>query len=260
MKAGLAGKAEHLRALHHRERPLVLPNVWDVASARLVAENGFPVLATSSAAVSQSLGYADNDSMPPDQAFAVVARIAGAVDLPVTADVEAGYQLSSPELVARLLEAGAVGLNLEDTDHHGGGELLAAEDQAQRIAAAKVAAKKAGVNVVLNARVDIFRGKSEPTPELMAEAIRRARLYIAAGADCVYPITLGDEHAIAEFVAAIRAPVNILLRPGVPTPERLAAMGVARISLAGSLFRTTYAALSDALERLRHDLGVVGPA
>jgi 2-methylisocitrate lyase-like PEP mutase family enzyme len=198
--------------------------------------------------------------MPPEQAFAAVARIAGAVDLPVTADVEAGYQLSPPELVARLLGAGAVGLNLEDTDHHGGGGLLVAEEQAERIAAVKLAAKKAGVNLVLNARVDVFRGKSEPTAELKAEAIRRARLYIEAGADCVYPITLGDEHAIGEFVAAVSAPVNITYRLGAPTPERLAALGVARISLAGGLFRTANAALRDALERLRHDLGDVGPA
>jgi 2-methylisocitrate lyase-like PEP mutase family enzyme len=115
---GLAERADALRRLHTGPRPLVLPNAWDVASARMVVTTGFPVVATSSGAIAATLGYEDNDSMPVEEAFGVVARIARSVPVPVTADVEAGYRLSPEELVERLLDAGAVGCNLEDTDHH----------------------------------------------------------------------------------------------------------------------------------------------
>lgn len=120
----LGERATALRGLHAGPRPLVLPNAWHVASARLVVKAGFPVVATSSGAVGASLGYEDTDSMPTDEAFGVVARIARSVPVPVTADLEAGYGLSPAELVRRLFDAGAVGCNLEDTDHHGGGGLV----------------------------------------------------------------------------------------------------------------------------------------
>src|SRR5215475_2825652 len=117
---GLAERADALRRLHAGPRPLVLPNAWDVASARLVVKAGFPVVATSSGAITAALGYQDNDSMPVDEAFGAVARIARSIPVPVTADLAAGYRLPAAELVERLLNAGAVGCNLEDTDHHGG--------------------------------------------------------------------------------------------------------------------------------------------
>ena len=234
----LAEQAEALRRLHSDPRPLVLPNAWDVASARLVVKAGFPVVATSSGAVAATLGYEDDDSMPVDEAFDVIARIARSVSVPVTADVEAGYRLSPKDLVKRLLEAGAVGCNLEDTDHHGDTDLLDAGENAERLRAVRQAATEAGAEIVLNARVDVLRREGDRR-ELFEEAVRRARLYLQAGADCVFPIRLADEELIGEFVRRVEGPVNVVAA-GAPPLARLAELGVARISFAGSLVGQLY--------------------
>ena len=167
---------------------MVLPNAWDVASARLVVKAGFPVVATSSGAIAATLGYEDNDSMPVDEAFGVIARIARSVSVPVTADVEAGYRLSPKDLVERLLDAGAVGCNLEDTDHHGGAGLVDAGENAERLRAVRQAASEAGVDIVLNARVDVLAPEGDRR-ELFEEAVRRARLYLAGGGRLRLPDT-----------------------------------------------------------------------
>jgi 2-methylisocitrate lyase-like PEP mutase family enzyme len=145
----LVERAEALRRLNTGPRPLVLPNAWDAASARLVVKAGFPVVATSSGAIAATLGYDDNDSIPGDEAIGVVARIARSVPVPVTADLEAGYRLSPKELVERLPKAGAVGCNLEDTDHDGDTDLLDAGENAERLRAVRHAATEAGVEIVL---------------------------------------------------------------------------------------------------------------
>jgi 2-methylisocitrate lyase-like PEP mutase family enzyme len=246
----LREQARVLRSLHHGREPLILPNVWDAASAHAVADAGFPVIATSSHAVAASLGFPDTDSMPADIAFAAVARIAGVVDRPVTADIEAGYGLPPEELVGRLLAAGAVGCNLEDTDHHGAGGLLPVERQVERLRAIREASETAGVPIVINARIDVFiRQAGEPESRL-PEAIRRGKAYLAAGADCVYPIGLTDLNAIGTFVREMAAPVNIWLRPDGPDRAALAQLGVARISLAAGLFRRAMAELRRALDEL----------
>ena len=234
----LAEQAEALRRLHSDPRPLVLPNAWDVASARLVVKAGFPVVATSSGAVAATLGYEDDDSMPVDEAFDVIARIARSVWVPVTADVEAGYRLSPKDLVKRLLEAGAVGGNLEDTDHHSDTDLLDAGENAERLRAVREAATEAGAEIVLNARVDVLR-REGGRRDLFEEAVRRARLYLQAGADCVFPIRLADEELIGEFVRRVEGPVNVVAA-GAPPLARLAELGVARISFAGSLMGQLY--------------------
>ena len=234
----LAEQAEALRRLHSDPRPLVLPNAWDVASARLVVKAGFPVVATSSGAVAATLGYEDDDSMPVDEAFDVIARIARSVSVPVTADVEAGYRLSPKDLVERLLEAGSVGCNLEDTDHHRDTDLLDAGENAERLRAVRQAATEAGAEIVLNARVDVLRREGDRR-ELFEEAVRRARLYLQAGADCVFPIRLADEELIGEFVRRVEGPVNVVAA-GAPPLARLAELGVARISFAGSLMGQLY--------------------
>jgi len=192
----LAEQADTLRRLHTGPRPLVLPNAWDAASARLVAKAGFPVVATSSGAIAATLGYEDNDSMPVDEAFGVIARITRSVSVPVTADVEAGYRLSPKDLVERLMDARAVGCNLEDTDHHRGAGLVDAAENAERLRAVRQAASQAGVDIVLNARVDVLRLEGDRR-ELFEEAVRRARLYLRAGADCVFPIRLADRRSPA---------------------------------------------------------------
>lgn len=249
----LAGRAETLRSLHHASAPLLLPNVWDATSAGLVAAKGFPALATSSGAVAASLGYRDDDSMPPDEAFAAITRVGAAADLPLTADIESGYRLAPGELAERLLEAGAQGCNFEDTDHHGAGGLLDPAVQAERIAALEAAARASGVDLVLNARVDVFLGRDGVDAETVDEAVRRARLYVEAGADCVFPIMLADERAIRDFVQAVPAPVNIFLRSGAPSVARLRELGVKRISMGSRLMRTASRAIEQELENLRSE-------
>jgi 2-methylisocitrate lyase-like PEP mutase family enzyme len=227
---------------------LVLPNVWDVASARLVVTAGFPVVATSSGAVAATLGYEDNGSMPVDEVFGVIARIARGVRVPLTADIEAGYGLAPQELVTRLLDAGAVGCNLEDTDHRRGVGIVDAEEHAERLRSVRHAATRARVNVVLNARIDVLRGEGDRR-ELFEEAVRRAKLYRRAGADCVFPIRLAEDELIGEFVKRVECPVNIVAA-GAPSLARLSALGVARVSFAGMLMNELYGTHKSKLDRI----------
>jgi 2-methylisocitrate lyase-like PEP mutase family enzyme len=247
----LTDQADTLRRLHHGAAPLLLPNAWDVASARAVAETGFPVVATSSHAVAASLGVPDADTMAPDVAFGVIARIAAAVDVPVTADIEGGYQLPAPELVDRLLSVGAVGCNLEDTDHHGHDVLVPVDDQAQRLRSLRRASDEAAVAVVINARIDVFLREVGSPESQLSHAIQRAQAYLTAGADCVFPIGLTDPDGIARFVREAGGSVNIWLRPDGPSRQALTDLGVARISLAGGLFRRSLAAVERTLAELQ---------
>jgi 2-methylisocitrate lyase-like PEP mutase family enzyme len=249
---GLAGRADALRRLHAGPRPLVLPNAWDVASARLVVRAGFPVVATSSGAIAASLGYEDNDSMPVDEAFGVIARIGRSVPVPLTADVEAGYRLAPEDLVDRLLDAAAVGCNLEDTDHHGGGGLVDAGEHAERLRAVRQGAAAAGVDIVLNARIDALALDGDRR-ELFEEAVRRARLYLRAGADCVFPIRLADDEPIGEFVRRVEGPVNVVAA-GAPPLDRLAQLGVKRVSFAGFLMNQLYGAHEARLSEIAAEL------
>ncbi|MGW4061352.1 isocitrate lyase/PEP mutase family protein [Amycolatopsis sp. NPDC004747] len=223
--------AAALKALHVPGKPLVLPNVWDADTAKLVEAAGFPAVATSSVAVAAALGFADGEQAPAAEMFAAAARIAKAVGVPVTVDAESGYGLSGAELAGRLLDAGAVGCNFEDTDH-ATGDVRPVEAQAARIAALREAS---GDGLVINARVDSFRGVD---PEEAIEAgIARAKAYLEAGADCVYPIHLRTPELIAEFVRETGGAVNTAAWPGGPGLERLADLGVARISLGGGLWQ-----------------------
>jgi 2-methylisocitrate lyase-like PEP mutase family enzyme len=231
--------AAALRALHVAGDPLILANAWDAHTARLVEQAGFAAVATTSSGVADALGYEDGEQTPADEMLAAVARIARVVEVPVTADLEAGYGLDGAELAQRLLAAGAVGLNFEDTDHANHPALQPVEEQTARIAAIK-----AGGDVVLNARIDVhIRGGDTEA------ALLRARCYRDAGADCLYPIGITDEATIAQFVE-IGVPVNVLLRPGAPSIARLAELGVARISLGGGLHAEMLAALRERLSRL----------
>jgi 2-methylisocitrate lyase-like PEP mutase family enzyme len=233
----LAEAAERLRSLHAGAEPLVLPNAWDAATARAVVEAGFPVVATTSSGVSGALGWPDGEGTPPDEMFAAIGRIARVVDVPVTADVESGYGLSAEEMVRRLLQAGAVGCNLEDTDHSAGKTLRDAATHTHRLAAFKAAAKAAGVDIVLNARTDVFLRLQPHEPPPIEEAIRRGRLYLEAGADCIFPIGVADEGAIAALVDGIPGPINVIPGfRGAPGVARLRELGVRRISFAGRLY------------------------
>lgn len=223
--------AASFRSLHLDRAPgdpLILPGPWDAASARAFAEAGFPALATPSAGIAASLGYEDG-ATPADEMFAAVARIARSVadsGVLVTADLEAGYGLPAPELVARALDAGVVGINLEDSGPSG---LDDAARHADRLAEVRAAAGEA---LFLNARVDTYvRG----VPDL-DETVRRARLYVEAGADGIYPI-LAPPDQLADLCAKIPAPVNALPLPDGPTPQELGRLGAARVTFGPGLLR-----------------------
>ncbi|MGW3008477.1 isocitrate lyase/PEP mutase family protein [Streptomyces sp. NPDC001219] len=238
--------AAELRALHHGpDLPLVLPGPWDAASAAVFADAGFTALATPSAGIAASLGYADG-ATPPDEMFAAVARIVRAVGIPVSADVEAGYGLSARELVGRLADAGAVGCNLEDTDH-ATGTLRDAQRQADWLAEVRA---EAGDALVLNARIDTYL-HGAPDSE---ETIRRGRLYAAAGADCVYPI-LAPPPRLAALSAAIGLPLNAVVTPDGPAPRALGTLGASRVTFGPGLQHRATAALAEIAERLREELG-----
>jgi 2-methylisocitrate lyase-like PEP mutase family enzyme len=225
----LAARAQALRDLHVPGTPLVLRNAWDAASAKALAD-GAPALATTSVGVAEALGFDDGGNVPPDLAFAALRRIVGAVDVPVTADCEAGYGLAPDAFVAGLLGAGAVGCNLEDTDHATGG-LRDPGEQAAFLGAVKAAGRAAGVDLVLNARVDVhLRGGT------VEDGLARARAYREAGADCVYPIFGFDEADIAAYVEAVGV-VNVAVHPKGPSIERMGELGVARASFGASLYR-----------------------
>ncbi|GAA1543835.1 isocitrate lyase/phosphoenolpyruvate mutase family protein [Kribbella lupini] len=216
-------QAETLRALHHGDTPLLLPNAWDPVSARIVAEAGYPAVATSSGAAARVLGYDDGQLTPPAEMFAAVARMVRAVDVPVTADMEAGYGLSPREFAERLLETGAAGCNLEDSSGSG---LTSPEQHADYLAGVR---EVAGADLVVNARIDTFLHGGT-----VADAIARGRAYRRAGADCVYPIFAPLE-SIAELKEGIGGPLNAHAAPNGPTAAQLVAAGATRISYGTSL-------------------------
>ena len=200
----LQSRCELLRSLHRPGAPLLLPNAWDVATARAVVAAGFPVVATTSWGVAAALGYEDHERAPADEMLAAAARIASGVEVPVTVDAEAGYGMDPAELVAALRSAGAAGCNLEDTDH-AAGSLRDPDRHAEWLRAVRQAASEDGYPLVINARVDVFLGPflagAEPgsQEELVPEALRRAQAYLEAGADCVYPIGLWEPDALRRF-------------------------------------------------------------
>ncbi|RKS68323.1 2-methylisocitrate lyase-like PEP mutase family enzyme [Actinomadura pelletieri DSM 43383] len=215
----MTDRATVLRDLHRPGDPLLLPNVWDAGSAKVVQEAGFPALATASAAVSAMLGYPDHEGAPAEEMFAAAGRVIGAATVPVTVDAEAGYGLQPAELVERLLAIGAAGCNLEDTY---AGELAEPETQAEYLAAVRDAT---GDRLVINARVDTFVAK---VPDPVDAAIARGRLYFEAGADCVYPITAPLD-AVPTLVKGLPGPINANNMPGSSLAD-LASAGVARVS------------------------------
>ncbi|HEX5049022.1 MAG TPA: isocitrate lyase/phosphoenolpyruvate mutase family protein [Gammaproteobacteria bacterium] len=248
----VAADAEKLRKLHVAGDPLVLANVWDPPSARVVESAGMRAIATSSNAIAPMYGYEDHGQQPADVAFGALRRIAAAVTLPVTGDLEDGYGLPAEEFVERLAAAGACGANLEDSDYRTGG-LVDADRHAERIAAIKAVARARGFNPVINARVDVHVHQGA-----VEEGLRRARKYLEAGADCVFPIFLSDVTAIREYVAV--GPTNILYGPGSPPLAELARLGVARISVGSFLFRLLHKRLELAVDALRRgDDGGLGP-
>ncbi len=241
MTPALREKAERLRRLHAGPPTLVLANAWDVASARLIAALGAPAIATSSAGVAYALGYADGQRIPRAEMLDMIRRIAAAVAVPVTADVEGGYGATADaaaETARGVIAAGAVGMNLEDAGEDG---LLAAELHAERVRAARQAATAAGVPLVINARTDAFEAPGSDA-QRFAEAVRRANLYLAAGADCAFVPFTSDRDTIARLVKEIRGPINVLGTKAAPPIAELERLGVRRVSVGSGLARAAYTA------------------
>jgi 2-methylisocitrate lyase-like PEP mutase family enzyme len=240
----LRARAEALLRLHDRTRVLVLPNAWDVASARAIEEAGFPAIATTSAGIAAVLGYPDGQNVSRDEMLEMVARIARKLRVPLTADLEAGYG-DAGETVRRALQAGAVGMNLEDAKHGGG--LVPMAEHVEQVQKARAAAKD--VHFVINARCDAFFTKIDGDP--FDTAIQRGRAYLAAGADCIFYPGLRDVELIGRIVKILNAPVNLLAGPGTPPIAKLAELGVARVSAGSGTMRAALTAGLRAAEELR---------
>ena len=237
---------ERLRALHHGPPILVLPNAWDAATARLFEAEGFPAIATTSAGVAAALGYPDGGVVPSREMIEAVARIVRAVKVPVTADIEHAYAATPDavaEVVLRVIAAGAVGINLEDYVP-GADQLEPLALQVGKITTIIKAATKAGVRIVINARTDVFLRAIGAADARLDAAVARGKAYLAAGADCVYPIFLSDRAAIAAFVPAAGGPVNILGMPTAPPRDELAALAIVRDVARELMARGTYGAFT----------------
>ena len=245
--------ADQLRALHRTPPILVLPNAWDAASARLFEAEGFPAIATTSAGVSASLGYPDGGAVPAREMFEAVARIARAVSVPVTADIEHAYA-ATPDAVAdnvlRVVAAGAVGINLEDM-MPGAADLEPVALQVDKIRAIVKGANKSGVRLVINARTDVFLRAIGAPESRLAVAVERGKAFLAAGADCVFVPGVRDSDTIEALVAGIGGPVNILAVKGSPRTAELEALGVARVSVGSGPHRATLAVTRDVARELK---------
>jgi 2-methylisocitrate lyase-like PEP mutase family enzyme len=237
-----AEKAERFRKLHLGPRILVLPNAWDVASARILEELGYPAIATTSAGVAFSLGYPDGQRVSRDQMLEAVVRIARGVRVPVTADMESGYGTTvkdMSETAKALIAAGAIGLNFEDITGDDETSHVEMTLQVEKIGTIVEVSKSAGVPLVLNARTDVYLMPIGPAETRFERTVERLRAYRKAGADCLFAPGVQDRETISKLVAAIKAPLNILLSSACPTIRELEAMGVARVSAGSSVMRAT---------------------
>ena len=249
-----AEKARRLLYLHSGGKLLILPNVWDPIGARILAAKGYPAVATASAALSSSLGYQDGERISRETLLHFIGRIAESVDVPVTADIEAGFGNSVAELeetTRLIIEAGAVGINIEDSIKHEG-ILRPMTEQCRRISAVRQAAHKVGVPLVINARVDCFLASIKmDKPNVMQETATRARAYAEAGADCIYPIGPGDVETVRELRSRIPHPINILASQSAAPLSALEELGVNRVSFGPFLFRLCLTQFVQAVEGLQ---------
>lgn len=247
-KAVQREKAEKFRALHSPGRILILPNAWDVPSARVFEDAGFPAVATSSAGLMVSLGYPDGESIPKELFLSAVRRISGSLSVPLSVDAVSGFGEIRGEIefmITEIIDAGGIGINIEDYDHSTG-HLRPLEKAVERIKLIKQLGESAGVPVVINGRTDALRHASGTEEDKLKEAISRAKAYRDAGADCVYPMGLVDAAAIQIFVKELDHPTNVMIRKGLPPIRELERLGVARVSFGPSASYATMGLLQRA--------------
>ena len=249
-----SNQAIQFRQLHRGPGVLILPNAWDVASARIFEKAGFPAIATTSAGIAFSLGYPDGQRIPREEMMARIGRITRAVHVPVSADVESGYG-STAEDAARttreLIQAGVAGMNLEDASARRDQPLIDLQLAVEKIRAAREAAMQLRAQIVVNARTDVFLLPGGNPDADYSEALRRLVAFREAGADCVFAPGLKDAETIGRLVKAVACPLNILAVPGTPSIPELGKLGVARVSVGSGPMRATLGLLRRVAEELK---------
>ena len=246
-------RSEVLRDLHRGPRILVLPNAWDVASAKIVEAAGFSAIATTSAGIANALGYPDGERIPPVEMLAAVERIARATNLPVSADLEAGYGSGAEEacrLATALIATGAVGLNLEDGTGDPRHPFKEISQQAEEIRAIRAMADEAGIPLVINARTDLYWRLVGEAGERFSHTVERCLAYRDAGADCLFVPGLRDVETIGALIEQIGAPLNVLAAPGLPSIPELQRLGVRRLSFGSGLMRAGLGFVRRTLEQI----------
>ncbi|MBS1628756.1 MAG: isocitrate lyase/phosphoenolpyruvate mutase family protein [Bacteroidetes bacterium] len=244
---------QQFHRLHHSSETLILPNIWDPLGALLLAEIGYPAVATSSAAIAWSQGYPDGERIPFNDLLGILKRIVDCVQIPVSADIERAYAGSEHQLrehIRLLLDTGIAGINYEDSQHDQPA-LIEVDEQCRQIEIIRETALKCGSELFINARIDVYIKAAERSrEEQLAEALKRGKAYRDAGADGLYPIILNDEFHIKMLVQETNLPFNITLLPGGPGPQQLAQWGVARLSLASGFLKSSIASLKHIAEGL----------
>lgn len=242
-----------LNALHHNGKILVLPNIWDPLGAALLESLGYSAVATASASIAFSNGYADGENISFKDLLEILKKIVRSVKIPVTADIESGYATNMSMLsknMKRLIDAGISGINIEDSDHSDN-NITSVITQCKKISSIRNTASKMGVPLFINARTDIYlRAHNLSAEEKLAETIRRGNAYKDAGADGFYPIFLKEKESMKSIVKEVGLPVNILLLPGIPDFEILKTIGIARVSLGPGFLKTAINAMKNIAEKL----------
>jgi 2-methylisocitrate lyase-like PEP mutase family enzyme len=255
-KESIKKKAQTFLSLHSDSELLVLPNIWNPVGARILEAKGFPAVATSSAAVSASLGYEDGERIKRSTLLDIIGRIARSVDIPLSADIESGYAASLSELkdtIQEVIASGVVGINIEDSLKEGGA-LRPIDEQCERIAAVRDVSNQQGLHLVINARVDCFLSNAYQTKEeRIEESVVRAKAYVEAGADCIYPIGPGDRETLTSLRNRITSPVNVLASAKAEPFRVLKEIGINRVSFGPFIFRSClkkFVNIADELHRL----------
>lgn len=253
-------KAEELLKLHHSGRLLVLPNIWEPLGAALLDSLGYPAIATASASMAFTNGHDDGENIPFNDLLKILKKIAGSVDIPVTADIESGYADTDSQLaenIRSVIETGIVGINLEDTNKQTKG-LYPIDVQCRRISVVKKTAAEMGVPLFINARTDVYlNGKVFETPEAKyEEALKRGLAYKEAGGDCFFPVLITDAGHISKLVSILGMPLNVLAFKGIPELNELQEMGVARVSLGPSFLKVAMQSMKNLAVQLRENKGL----
>ena len=246
-------KALEFLKLHTNGKMLILPNIWDPIGARVLEAKGFSAAATSSAAISSSLGFKDGEQIKFTTHLEILKRIANSVNIPVTADIESGYSKGSSGLkhaVNQIIQTGVAGINIEDSFEKEG-SLRHVDQQCERISAIREVAEDNGLPLVINARVDCFlSGSNQPNEKILTETIERANRYIDSGADCVYPIGVLDRQTVVTLRKEIQAPINILgSHRAIPLKE-MQEIGINRVTFGPFLFRSLLKKFVNIIEEL----------